>query len=151
MGMSNAKIVVGIDFSAGSKLAAEAAIGLALDLGADLVMVHSFKQLPAPLMASHLYGDELTKIEREMEKSDVIELTEKWAERARAEGVMVEVIADRKDPVTLLLETAKQNDAAFIVVGSSGHSAFRRFMLGSVAQDVARKSTLPVLIVPLPE
>lgn len=44
-------------------------------------------------------------------------------------------------------QTARDVGAQVIVLGTHGRRGFRRLFLGSVAESVARQSTLPVLLV----
>jgi nucleotide-binding universal stress UspA family protein len=45
------------------------------------------------------------------------------------------------------LETAQTKNATAIMLGSHGRRGLRRFFLGSVAADVVRAGTVPVLVV----
>ncbi len=49
-----------------------------------------------------------------------------------------------------ILEFADEADVDGIVIGSEGRSGAARVLLGSVAERVARESTVPVTIVPRP-
>lgn len=55
------------------------------------------------------------------------------------------------DPVAGILEIAEAVDATMIAMTSHGYSGFKKLMLGSVAQAVLDRSTVPVLLVPLSE
>ena len=57
------------------------------------------------------------------------------------------VVAEGR-PVEVLLETAKEHDAALIVVGSHGEGAVSAAFLGSTALKLLHHSELPVLVVP---
>lgn len=48
-----------------------------------------------------------------------------------------------------ILEEAKRSDAKFIVAGTHGAFGFRKYMMGSHAWEIIRKSEIPVLVVPL--
>ncbi len=50
------------------------------------------------------------------------------------------------DPVTEILRESE--DVDLILLSSQGRSGFKRFFLGSVAEEVLRRSTCPVLVVP---
>ena len=50
-------------------------------------------------------------------------------------------------PKSAILEKAEAFDADLIVVGSQGHGAFSRFLLGSVSQSLATHADCSVLIV----
>ncbi len=47
-----------------------------------------------------------------------------------------------------LIDTAVNNQAGLLVVGTRGRSNLASMLLGSVAHDVVHKSPLPVLVVP---
>lgn len=51
------------------------------------------------------------------------------------------------DPVTGLLETAKNWPADLIVVGTHAHGALEHFLLGSTAEKVVARSHVPVLTI----
>ena len=53
-------------------------------------------------------------------------------------------------PRKVISECAKELQADLIMVGSHGHSAIGRFLLGSVAQAVLRIAPCPVEIVRFP-
>ena len=50
-------------------------------------------------------------------------------------------------PKSAILEKAEAFDADLIVVGSQGHGAFSRFLLGSVSQSLATHADCSVMIV----
>jgi nucleotide-binding universal stress UspA family protein len=51
-------------------------------------------------------------------------------------------------PAAEIVRYAREHAADLIVLGSHGHGAFRRFMLGSVAERVIRQAGCPVMVVP---
>lgn len=51
-------------------------------------------------------------------------------------------------PARAILDAAEREDADLLVMGTHGHGAVRRALLGSVATAVARDATRPVLMVP---
>ena len=54
------------------------------------------------------------------------------------------------EAVQAILATAERRNVDLIVVGSHGRRGLRHFVLGSVAEHVVRRSTLPVLVVRRP-
>lgn len=50
-------------------------------------------------------------------------------------------------PTVEILGQAKEHPADLLVLGARGHSPVERFLLGSVAERVARHATVPVLVV----
>ncbi|MBK8014407.1 MAG: universal stress protein [Deltaproteobacteria bacterium] len=66
-----------------------------------------------------------------------------------ADGVDVQVDAMSKLPASLaILEVAALVQPDLIVIGSSGHNAWHRMILGSTAGRVVAEATAPVLVVP---
>ncbi|MBI2529075.1 MAG: universal stress protein [Candidatus Rokubacteria bacterium] len=60
----------------------------------------------------------------------------------RAEAVVLPV-----DPVEAIISQARRLQAGAIVVGSRGHGALGRLVLGSVSRGVVRRARCPVLVV----
>jgi len=66
---------------------------------------------------------------------------------ARQQGLACSVLhIKNRHPVDGIIEGAKENGCDLIVVGSRGHRALERFLLGSVATAVVAQSSVPVLI-----
>lgn len=51
-------------------------------------------------------------------------------------------------PLHSLLDYVKETNADFVVLGSHGHGMIASLLLGSVAEGMVRKATVPTLIVP---
>jgi nucleotide-binding universal stress UspA family protein len=144
-----ARILVGVDGSAQGEHALRHAAGLAKALGAELRIVHVVDMgvLPlAPELALDL--ERLAKARRaEGEK-----LLAAAVELARAAGVaaqarLVETAAPTQHPAAALVKEAASWPADVIVLGARGRRGLERLLLGSVAEGVARRSTIPVLLV----
>lgn len=65
-------------------------------------------------------------------------------------GVPVESVVRFGDPVTKILDEAETFGADLIVVGTAGRSGIGRVLLGSVAERVFGKATVPVMLVRSP-
>lgn len=65
--------------------------------------------------------------------------------------IQVEPLIERGEPAFEILEAAKAFDADLIVVGSHGRTGIERFLLGSVAENVAKHAARPVLVVRGPQ
>jgi len=70
------------------------------------------------------------------------------ADRLRDGGVEATALMLQGPTVETLIAEAAKLEAGLIVLGSHGRSAFRDLMVGSVAEGVVRRSTVPVLLVP---
>jgi nucleotide-binding universal stress UspA family protein len=59
----------------------------------------------------------------------------------------VEYLLSEDEPVKAILRTAAQRNCDLIVIGSHGRHGLRRLLEGSVAEQVVRGATCPVLVV----
>jgi nucleotide-binding universal stress UspA family protein len=90
-------------------------------------------------------------VERLQEQLAQAELTvEQAAETLRARGFKVKTRVVEAETRTGILDVAAEWQADLIVLGSHGRRGIRRFMLGSVAESVARHAPCSVLIVRTP-
>jgi len=56
-------------------------------------------------------------------------------------------VVNKRAPADAILEEARRLGARVIVLGSPGHGALRRLLLGSVSREVVRRAAIPVLVV----
>ena len=69
------------------------------------------------------------------------------AEGLRARGAVVDIHVLSGKPAPTLVDMAVRGNYSLIVMGSHGRSGLPRLLLGSVAEEVLRRSPLPLLIV----
>jgi nucleotide-binding universal stress UspA family protein len=137
------KIVHPTDFSGCAEQARALAVQLARALGAELVLLHVAVEAP-------LFREGLMRV-RELER--FFEEQRAWAkqtleERAadcRGEGVPTLAHVVTGAPAQEIVETARREGAAFIVMGTHGRGIVERFFLGSVADRVVRTAPCPVV------
>lgn len=67
---------------------------------------------------------------------------------AEAAGLKAAGYAIEAAPVDAIIELAAKLDVDAIVMASHGRHGFARLVLGSVAEGVARRANIPVLLVP---
>jgi universal stress protein A len=137
------KIVHPTDFSECAEQARGVAVQLAQSLGAELILLHV--AVEAPLFREGLMGA------RELER--VYEEQREWAKNAleeraancRGKGVPTLARVVTGVPHQEIVETAKREGVAFIVMGTQGRGALERFFLGSVADRVVRAAPCAVV------
>jgi nucleotide-binding universal stress UspA family protein len=142
------RIVVGTD---GSDTAAEAvrqAIDLAKISGASLNIVSAY----APVSNRRVQGEQLeapADVQHEINpREDVNLVLEGAAAEARKAGVEeVRTHPVQAEPAEAILEVAEGIDADLIVVGNKGMTGARRFLLGSVPNNVSHHAPCSVIIV----
>ncbi len=141
---SQKKILCPVDFSPGSEQVIEEARELAGALNAELELIHAYQMpvlaLPdSSVTVSPTYVVELTsRAQRELDRH---------AEQLEADGITTTTRVLEGNPSDAIVDCARDSDATMIVMGTHGHSGFRRFLLGSTAERVVRTATVPVLTV----
>ncbi len=88
-------------------------------------------------------ADEVAAIFQESAKSDLVQAAERWDGIAPRYEITVGV----GDPADTILSLADEHRAELIVIASHGRGALGRWTFGSVADRLARTSTLPVLVI----
>lgn len=136
-----ATIVAAVDFSKASRKAFDAAVHLARDLGASLVLVHALP--PAPKKGPR---DPIGQVKAEIAVGEWRQLIKDWAVRAQRD-VKVLTVARAGKPAEVVAAAVKRHKATLVVVGSHG-AGLRRAILGSVAEAIVHGSKVPVVVVP---
>lgn len=139
-------ILAPVDFSDVSDAVVSEASGLAKAVGGRVVLL-TVIQPPvitneyAPLM------ENIAEITAAGEKAAAKRLGA-IQEKLEATGLSVEVVQLNGAPVPQIADQAKKLDAAYIVMGSHGHTAFYDLLVGSTTHGVLLRAACPVVIVP---
>jgi nucleotide-binding universal stress UspA family protein len=80
-------------------------------------------------------------------KAEAEELFETARETAAAHDADLSTAVEVGRPARVIVEYADEGDVDHVVMGSHGRSGVSRVLLGSVAETVARRSTVPVTVV----
>jgi nucleotide-binding universal stress UspA family protein len=139
-------IVVGTDFSVCSARALSYAVSLAVSQNARLHILHVLTEPVQPLdvVGALPYIDAGTRTEWQKTAEDRLG---KECRAAEKRGVKsgCEVLWGR--PSDALVERAEGMKASLLVIGTHGRSAIEQLLLGSTAERIVRRSTVPVLTV----
>lgn len=146
-------LVLGYDGSDCAKKALAHTVEIAKHIDdAEVFVIHAFEfsigyvpmgMTDSPLMMSSEY-DQHVDLVRSFGEQAVAEAQQTLAAAGvQAAGAVIEGRA-----VDVLLETAREKDAAAIVVGSHGEGAVSAAFLGSTALKLLHHSDIPVLVVP---
>ena len=111
--------------------------------------------VPLHLLWVHIHepGDSFQQVERDTHEGvDLQEALDALAEKLRASGV--EVFTDlrhglKTQAADTILDVAEEVDAQLIVLGWRPRSRVTEAVLGGVAREVLRRTTRPVLSVPI--
>jgi len=140
------RILVAIDGSPQSMEAAEHGVSMAKKDNADLVVI-SVIHTPASVLT---YTTEKNFREfLKKSKEDINTWFEKIRNRAAEAGLSIrtETVEEIYSIPGAIIKFAEQEKADIIVIGGTGRSGFKKFLLGSVSGDVVRYARCPVLVV----
>lgn len=82
----------------------------------------------------------------EREKEQAESLFDEIAAEAEEFEMSIERVVEVGKPTRTIVEYARENDVDQIVMGSHGRSGMSRILLGSVAENVVRRSPVPVTV-----
>jgi nucleotide-binding universal stress UspA family protein len=139
-------ILVTTDFSELADKAIGPAAEMAHGLGAPLTLAHVLTSEkppePDPNAPYYKVAQRMFEADQELEQ----QIRQNLRERADACPGACNVAVARGGAVPGLLALAEELQADLIVISSQGRSGFKRLLLGSVAEQLARESAIPVLI-----
>jgi len=137
------KILMGIDDSKFSGDVLQAVITQFRPEDIEVRVLHVLQpSAPAPPQMAPGYAPELDD-----QKKPAHELVERIASELRCGGFKVDTAVEVGDIREKIIDAAEEWRADLIVVGSHGRSGIPRFLLGSVAEFVARHAKCSVEIV----
>lgn len=139
------RVLVATDFSPSSARALDRALQLAAP-DAEIDVVHFYHQAPH----AELYAAVRASVGAELNDRLMAELTAAGqsfiAQRRAADGPTVRFYAVAEAPVPGIVHWLERQRFDLVALGSHGRRGFRRFLLGSVAEAVARRSPCSTLI-----
>lgn len=145
--MAYQRILVPVDGSQISYSAAQQAISIAKAFNCQLTAISLVAEDPFS-GADFYYNASMMKEYLEEANKNALKALDHVTQLATAEGISIQtqVVKGYVSSETII-ETAEKLNIDLIVMGSHGRRGFKKFFLGSFAQDVLGQTTLPVLIV----
>lgn len=142
--MNIRNILIPVDFSKYSDMAVDYGLMLAEKFGADVNLLHTVL----------LFREDVDEAEELVAYEDLVR--EKESERRALMASHASTCKDRGVAVTStmlrgfsaadsILDYLRGNGVDLVVMGTHGHTGFKRFVYGSVAERVVRLSPVPVL------
>lgn len=147
--MSIERILMPTDFSECAEAALDRALALAKEHGAELHVLHVV-ELHALEMVGIGHG--FPALEEVHSRLEALARTE-LGERLKAKGetsvlVIEEAIRRGVAPAPTVSEYAREYGIDLIVIGTHGRRGLRRWLLGSVTEELVRTAPCPVLTIP---
>jgi nucleotide-binding universal stress UspA family protein len=149
LGEAMKNIIVAVDFSNATPGVVEMAVSLAKSFGAGLELLHVVE--PEPSYTAYGFTPDEFPAMNAFHEEALRRATTKLEE------LLATVKADAPDatsritggsPLHALLARVEESGADFVVIGSHGHGVIASLLLGSVAEGMVRKATVPTLVVP---
>jgi nucleotide-binding universal stress UspA family protein len=143
------KLLVAVDLSKASGYVIEAVHRVALATDAEVYVLHTILSLPG------IAGPEFNPVTEHQELSERYlderdQLNELVTQLVDAD-VNASALMAQGEPAKTILREAERLDAELIVIGSHGHGMMFDALVGSISAGILRKSTIPVLVVPVRE
>lgn len=150
-------VIVPLDGSALSESALQYAGSLASVFGARITLVrcvpdaayfhaqHDWSFVHGPPSFAYYDGQRMANDAVALSSEYLLDTSGPLADRYPA--TEIDVVTSQHDPVRAILDLANRRDRSMVVMGSHGRRGLRRFLLGSVADQVIRKSPVPTLLV----
>lgn len=129
------------DFSEGARPAFEVACALAAEGRSRLVVLHVERPPLATLGGTTLVPPLPSEYDRESLEEELQRI------RPSRAGIPLEHRLEYGDPAAAILKSARETGADLIVMGTHGRTGLRRLLMGSVAEQVLRKASCPVLTI----
>lgn len=137
-------IIIATDFSAAASHAAAYAAKLAPSLGAKrLVLYHSYHSTSMPsgeLVPPTADYQQACKKQLDADKATL--------SQGLAPGIAIETYANDKALLAGIEELAQETQAGLLVAGVTGKGRLEKFLVGTQTINLARKSSIPTLLVP---
>ena len=140
------KILVPVDFSDQTDAVLATARELATALEAHLWLIHV--SAPDPEFVGYQPGPDTVRDQVAAHLREEHQQVHALGERLRGEGLEVTALGIQGPTVETILSEIKKLSVDLVVMGSHGHGAVYRVVVGSVSEGVLHKAGCPVLIVP---
>ena len=139
------RVIVPLDKSDLAERALPVAARIARASGGSLLLVHVVVLPTDSLWESRDRDAAFAEIAEAEQRQAEIYLQE-MAHSEILQGIKVDTEVVNRNPARRILEVSRANQADLIVLCSHGYTGIKRWVMGSVARQVVRHSTIPVLL-----
>ena len=146
------RILVPVDFSESSRRALEHALSLAEGSGASVDLIHVWE--PPWTLSTDAVAMMAGAANASVEMEDLGRAEQQlkaWLEPYQSGGVPMGALLEQGPVADTLVRIAQERGYDLMVMGTHGRTGLARLVLGSVAQQVSKRATCPVLTVPAAE
>jgi len=134
-------ILFATDFSRASESAVPFATELASRSNAKIYALHVRPRAIKPTLPQETWKDQDMSHEMEMEVERIKQLLR------TSQGIQAEILVKEGDVWANVLNIIVEHDIDLVVIGTRGRTGISKLLLGSVAEEIFRKSPCPVLTI----
>lgn len=138
------RILVAVDFSKESNLAAKFAVSMAKEYRARLYVLHVYDPLPE---YDYLHEDYNKKRMEQLQE----ELSSLIPDKVKAGLEVQEILVEERAVHHTIVEKAKELGVEVIVIATHGRTGLAHVLVGSVAEHVVRYAPCPVFVIRNPK
>lgn len=140
------KILIAVDNSICAEKAAKTGYEMAAKFGADVALLNIIEPAPATVNPEFTLAPALMEIYDNSEENSQTLLQE--ISNKYGNGIPTVYLTSLDTATHGIIQQSEEWGAELIVIGTHGRGGLYHFLMGSVAEHVARKAACPVLIVP---
>lgn len=144
--MNLKKILIAVDNSTSSEKAAKTGYEIAKTFGAEVALVNVIEPMPANINPDMTLAPVFLETYDNTEENSHLLLKE--IEDKYGMGIQTTYLSVMDSAAHGIIQQSDKWGSNLIVIGTYGRGGLYHFLMGSVAEHVARKSACPVLIVP---
>lgn len=144
--MNPKRIMIAVDNSACAEKAAKTGYDLAKTYHAEVALVNIIEPIPANVNPDMTLTPVFLETYDDSEENSHVLLKE--IENKYGFGVKTTYLSVMDSAAHGIIQQSDEWGSDLIVIGTYGRTGLYHFLMGSVAEHVARKSACPVLIVP---
>ena len=144
--MNPKKILIAVDNSTCSEKAAKAGYDLAKTFGAEVALVNIIEPVPANVNPDLSLAPVFLDTYDNSEENSHVLLKE--IENKYSNGIPTIYLSVIDSAAHGIIQQSDEYGSDLIVIGTYGRTGLYHFLMGSVAEHVARKAACPVLIIP---
>ncbi len=144
--MNPKKILIAVDNSTCAEKAAKTGYDMAKTFDAEVALVNIIEPIPANVNPDLSLTPVFLETYDNSEENSHLLLKE--IESKYAHGIKTTYLSTLDSAAHGIIQQSDEWGSDLIVIGTYGRTGLYHFLMGSVAEHVARKSACPVLIVP---
>jgi universal stress protein A len=146
--MNTETVIVPLDLTGCASEVIDVVEAIAPKLGARVILLNVV-EIPGGVnpYATLMMDDEEWHTVTEVLDEDASSHLLPFRDRLRAAGLKVGHVLGHGDVTTAILDAVQKHAGDLVIMGTHGRRGLERMMLGSVAEQVIRRATCPVMVV----